>query len=101
MHLGMSTSARFLFRNISMDTCFCSFFDKLICYAVPPTHLWLMHHSRMCAQMNGAQQPVYSAPSEFSGMVHLSFSLGVTGTYLLRFFARKNLTIGGYIVLQR
>ena len=43
------------------------FSDKIIffaiCYVVPPTHLCGMRHPRTCAQTNGIQQPVHSAPS--------------------------------------
>ena len=38
------------------------FFSALFCYAVLPTHLWLMrHHAR--APTNGVQQLVHSAPT--------------------------------------
>ena len=59
MHWAIPTSARLLFRSMF-------FFDKSffvsICYVVPPIHMWLMCHSRMCAPTNGFQQSVHSSP---------------------------------------
>ena len=70
MHWDIPTSARFLFRNLFMEACFCSFLIKLIsfnyfCYAVLPTHLWLMRHPRTCAPTNMVSNSQYALPLQF------------------------------------